>query len=152
MSQIGKKETVLLDFIESLGALEWRRYQSRIQDEWVNDHFEKVDRSKYPPYTSFRFKEENPEVVVLLEEAIKSYKGAVQWSMISQKKEYGSGVNRCILPKYIEELSKKMESGTHAINEYVSEYSPDFGPMAYDDLQSLTKHVREVFKNAGYDV
>ena len=96
--------------------------------------------------------EENPEVVVLLEEAIKSYKGEVQWSMISQKKEYGSGVNRCILPKYIEELGKKMESVTHVINEYVSDYCPDFGPMAYDDLHSLTKHVRSVFKNAGYDV
>lgn len=41
MFQIGKKETVLLDFLESLGSLEWRRYQSRIQDEWINDHLKR---------------------------------------------------------------------------------------------------------------
>lgn len=55
MFPIGKKETILLDFIGSLGKLEWLHYQSRIEDEWINDHFEKIDRSKYPPYTSFRF-------------------------------------------------------------------------------------------------
>ena len=152
MFPIGKKETILLDFIGSLGELEWLHYQSRIQDEWVNDHFEKVDRSKYPPYTSFRFKEENPEVVVLLEEAINSYKGEIQWSMISQKKEYGSGVNRCILPKYIEELGKEMDSGTRKINEYIESHHPDFAPTAYDDLVGLADHMRSVFKNAGYDV
>lgn len=107
MFQIGKKETVLLDFIESLGTLEWRRYQSRIQDEWVNDHFEKVDRSKYPPFTSFRFKEENPEVVVLLEEAIKSYKGVVQWSMISKKKNMVQGLIDVSYLNILKSLVKK---------------------------------------------
>lgn len=42
MFPIGKKETILLDFIGSLGKLEWLHYQSRIEDEWINDHFEKL--------------------------------------------------------------------------------------------------------------
>lgn len=42
MFPIGTKETILLDFIGSLGELEWLHYQSRIQDESIIDHFEKL--------------------------------------------------------------------------------------------------------------
>ncbi|MBP2851825.1 hypothetical protein [Dickeya oryzae] len=152
MFQIGKKETVLLDFLESLGALEWRRYQSRIQNEWINDHFEKVDRSKYPPYTSFRYEKEDSRIIKLLEDAIKSYRGEVQWVMISQKKEYGSGINRCILPKYVEDIKEKIGTDTRKVNEYIIDHSPSFGPNAHEDLLELTKHIKSIFKNAGYDV
>ena len=104
MFPIGKKETILLDFIGSLGKLEWLHYQSRIEDEWINDHFEKIDRSKYPPYTSFRFEKEVPEVIALLEDAIQSYKGKVEWCMTHHPKEYGTGVNHRILPTFVKNL------------------------------------------------
>lgn len=45
-----------------------------------------------------------------------------------------------------------MDSNTRKVNEYVSENSPNFGPIAYDDLVGLTDHIRLVFKNAGYNV
>jgi hypothetical protein len=38
MFPIGKK-AILLDFIGSLGKLEWLHYQSRIEDEWINEPF-----------------------------------------------------------------------------------------------------------------
>lgn len=152
MFQIGKKETVLLDFLESLGSLEWRRYQSRIQDEWINDHFEKVDRSQYPPYTSFRYEKEEPRIISLLEDAIKSYKGKVEWVMISQRKEYGSGINRCILPKYVVDIMGKIGTDTRKVNEYIIHHVPDFGFNAHEDLLEFTKHIKSVFKYSGYDV
>ncbi|MGY6232200.1 hypothetical protein ACXGPA_17700 [Enterobacter asburiae] len=149
MFPIGKKETILLDFIGSLGKLEWLHYQSRIEDEWINDHFEKIDRSKYPPYTSFRFEKEVPEVITLLEDAIQSYKGKVEWCMTHHPKEYGTGVNHRILPTFVKNL--RVSEGMEDVNEYIENHYPDFGPIAYDDLVGLTEHVQSVFKNAGYD-
>lgn len=75
MFPIGTKETILLDFIGSLGKLEWLHYQSRIQDEWINDHFEKINRSKYPPYSSFRFENELSEVIYLWRMQLSHIKG-----------------------------------------------------------------------------
>lgn len=86
MFPIGTKETILLDFIGSLGELEWLHYQSRIQDEWIIDHFEKVDRSNYSPYSSFRFENELPEVILLMEDAIELYIGTVEWCMAHHPK------------------------------------------------------------------
>ena len=150
MFPIGEKETILLDFIGSLGKLQWLHYQSRVQDEWVNDHFEKVDRSKYPPFSSFRFENELPEVVLLMEHAIESYKGKVEWCMTHHPKEYGSGINHRILPTFVEKL--KHTKSAEEVNIYMEKYYPDFGPTAYDDLVGLTEHIRFVFKNSGYDV
>lgn len=34
-----------------------------------------------PPYSSFRFENELPEVILLMEDAIESYLGKVEWCM-----------------------------------------------------------------------
>lgn len=150
MFPIGTKETILLDFIGSLGKLEWLHYQSRIQDEWINDHFEKINRSKYPQYSSFRFENELPEVILLMEDAIGSYKGKVEWCMTHHPKKYGSGINHRIFPTFVERL--RHIKSTQDVNHYIEKYYPEFGPIAYDDLAGLTEHIRLVFKNSGYDV
>lgn len=150
MFPIGKKETILLDFVGSLGELEWLHYQSRIQEEWIDGHFNNVDRSKYPPYTSFRFKKEAPEIIELLVKAVQSYKGKVEWCMTHHPKEYGSGVNHRIFPIFVKNL--RDSKGMQDVNEYIESHYPDFGPTAYDDLVGLADHMRSVFKNAGYDV
>ncbi|HHQ4311233.1 TPA: hypothetical protein ACSP7Z_001858 [Serratia fonticola] len=151
MTMQDKVERVLLDVLSKLGTLEWKRYQKRYPEMWVGDHFEIVDHSSYPPFTSFRFKDEDPRIIEMLESALNSYKGILQWVMISQKKEYGPGINRCILPVYVKELRDNLDD-FQKVDEYISRHKPDFGPLAYEDLKSLTQHVRSVLKDAGIDV
>ncbi|MEQ1963120.1 hypothetical protein ABLB69_08085 [Xenorhabdus khoisanae] len=151
MSTSNKTERVLLDLISKLGPLEWKRYQQRYPDMWMNGHFEPTDHSSYPPFTSFRFKNEDPKIIKILEYALASYKGKYQWVMISQKKEYGTGINRCILTKYIKELRENTDE-IHKVDEYVARHEPDFGPLAYDDLINLTEHVKTVLNASGIHV
>lgn len=146
-----KTERVLLDLISKLGLLEWKRYQQRYPDTWVDGHFENVDHSSYPPFTSFRFKNEDPKIIEILGNALESYEGKLQWVMIGQKKEYGTGINRCILTKYIKELRDEVEED-YNIDEYVAKHEPDFAPLAYDDLISLTEHIKTILNTAGIHV
>lgn len=111
------------------------------------------DRSARPPATSFRFKNEDPNIIELLQKAIDSYKGMLQWVMDGQKKEYGHGINWVIYPKHVPEMkNKSIKVYKLPVEKYMAEYEPDFGPLAYDDLKSLTQHVRSVLKDAGIDV
>ncbi|MGM3225996.1 hypothetical protein [Dickeya zeae] len=148
---MNREDRCLLSVIEKIGNLEWKRYSERYPEIWNNDHFERTDCSNIPPSTSFRFKEENPNVIKLLREALDSYKGRLQWSLIEQPKEYTEGVNRCIMPKYVKEIREKRHE-TFEVYDYISEHSPEFGLMAYEDLVGLADHVRLVFKDAGYDM
>ncbi|WP_447873928.1 hypothetical protein [Serratia fonticola] len=144
----------LFTVIEKLGDLEWQRCHSRYpvfkfkgQDEFMED------RSARPPATSFRFKNEDPNIIELLQKAIDSYKGKLQWVMDGQKKEYGHGINRVIYPKHVHEMKNKaIKVYKLPVEKYMAEYEPDFGPLAYEDLKSLTQHVRSVLKDAGIDV
>ncbi|GKX45538.1 hypothetical protein [Pectobacterium carotovorum] len=148
---MNRQDRCLLSVIEKLGELEWKRYRERYPEIWNNDHFERADCSNIPPSTSFRFKEENLHVINLLKEALDSYKGRLQWSMIDQPKKYTEGVNRCIMPTYVKELREKKDE-TFEVYDYISEHLPEFGLIAYEDLVGLADHVRLAFKNAGYDV
>lgn len=144
----------LYDVISKLGEIEWRRIPSRYPSfKFKNMPEFSEDRSSVPPATSFRFANENDEVIILLGKAVKSYHGALKWILISQKKEYGKGTNRCILPEYVNKKRDYAWSEFQlTIDKYMEKYEPDFGPVAYEDLVGLASHVRSVFRNAGYDV
>ncbi|AIR62533.1 hypothetical protein LH23_18285 [Cedecea neteri] len=144
----------LYDVISKLGDIEWRRIPSRYPSFKFKSTPEfSEDRSSRPPATSFRFSNENDQIIALLEKAVNSYCGILKWTLISQKKEFGEGVNRCILPEYV---NKKRDFAWSEFqltaDKYMEKYEPDFGPIAYEDLVGLAMHVRAVFKNAGYDV
>lgn len=77
----------LYDVISKLGEIEWRRIPSRYPSfKFKNMPEFSEDRSSVPPATSFRFANENDEIIILLEKAIKSYHGTLKWILISQKK------------------------------------------------------------------
>lgn len=144
----------LYDVISKLGDIEWRRIPSRYPTfKFKNTPEFSEDRSFLPPATSFRFANENNEIIMLLEKAVKSYKGMLKWILISQQKEYGKGVNRCILPEYVNNKRDFAWAEFQlTVDKYMEKYEPDFGPVAYEDLIGLASHVRSVFNNAGYDV
>lgn len=150
MRPIGKNETALLDVIGSISELEWLHYQDRYPDTWVDDHFEKTDRSKLPPHTSFRFKKDNPVVISILREAIGSYKGKLEWCMTEHPKEYGSGINYRILPKFVKELRDRKD--ILVVNKYIGIFHPEFSSIAYEDLILLAAHVRMKFESYGFSI
>ncbi|MBW7981805.1 hypothetical protein [Enterobacillus tribolii] len=149
-----EKGRELISVIEKLGEIEWQRCHSRYPVFRFKDQKEFTeDRSTRPPATSFRFKNEDPQIINLLQHAINSYKGKLQWIMDSQKKEYGSGINRVIYPKHVHDMKHKaIQIYKMPVEKYMALYEPEFGPIAYDDLVDLTKHVIFTLRNSGIDI
>lgn len=144
----------LYEVIDKLGDIEWRRIPSRYPVFKFKGKPEFTeDRSTRPPATSFRFAEENNDIIALLENAVKSYDGRLKWVLISRKKEYGNGINRCVLTEHVNKIKDYAWSEFKLTPEqYIEKYEPDFGKLAYEDLVGLAEHVSLMFKNAGYDI
>jgi len=146
-SHIKEKEGELLNLIEHLShGLEWRKFQARRVKVAVGDTFQEMDRSGYPPFISFRFKNEDSHLVDRLQKAIEGYKGTVEWIMIAHEREGLPKRNWMICPKVLWEargiaLERGLSSG-----EYMAERHPEFGPIAYDDLCDLTQYMRSNFE------
>lgn len=142
--------SILLNFISKLDELEWKKYQQRYPYTFIDNQLKKVDHSSYPPFTSFRFKNENLKVINMLNQAINSYQGDVEWVLTSTKREYRNGVNHCILTKYVHDMKESMKKTNKVnipIDSYISEIMPQFGPVAYNDLINLAKHIECFFIN-----
>ncbi|WP_109407905.1 hypothetical protein [Proteus genomosp. 4] len=141
--------SILLKFISKLDELEWKKYQHRYPYILISNKLEIIDHSSYPPFTSFRFKNKNPKIIEMLTQAISSYQGDVDWVLISKKREYCKGINYCILTKYVQdkkEKMKKINKTTYSVDQYIAENMPQFGPIAYNDLVNLTKHIEYFFR------
>lgn len=145
-SDLAKKESFpLLDFIESLGETEWRRcinsqYSVKEYGVWVIR-----DQSAHPPRVSFRFKQENPEIIARLRSAVESYKGKVKWILDEHKREGFPGTNWTIGPIRLWEVWECARKLDMAPSQYLAEYEPEFGPIAYEDIAGLTEHIRQAF-------
>jgi hypothetical protein len=144
MSTVTPPEGELLELIESLGSLAWRRYQQRYPLTWIDNKFQTADRSAFPPTTSFRFEKEDKAVISLIKNALENYKGNIEWVLGEHKRINLPGTNWVICPKrFWEILSTSLQTGISA-NEYMAKNEPSFGPMAYADLISLTAYLRTV--------
>ena len=99
MSEIKGRE--LLDFIEKLGELAWAKFETRHPSITVKESLPSTeDRSDRPPYTSFGFEHENPEIVERLRDAVENYQGNVEWVMEGhQRVSFPDTTNWTILPK-----------------------------------------------------
>lgn len=143
----------LLNVIEKIGTLAWYKFQTRYPlIEIKNKPKFTEDRSSYPPYTSFRFEHEDANIIQLLQNAIDSYDGKVEWVLHGQKKEYGSGINRVILPKKLHDAKEKANAEGVAVGKYMAENQPNFGPVAYEDLINLAEHVKIVLKKNNIEI
>lgn len=143
--------SVLLNLISQLGELEWKRYQQRYPSMYIDGKLQEVDHTSYPPFTSFRFKNENHKIIQLITNYLKSYKGQIEWVIVHTKKEYGSGINHCILPKYVNDLKFKLGENNkkHTVYKYIAANFPSFGKKAYIDLMNLTHYLNCKFKKEG---
>ncbi|MHA6572570.1 hypothetical protein [Pseudomonas yamanorum] len=145
VTRILDSEGELLNILHDLGALEWRKYRQRNPEVWVGDHFEREDRSRFPPYIAFRFEKENEYVISTLNEVVGSYVGLISWVLIGFERYASSGMNWVIEPVYIKEVEAKAKSLGLSSESYLAKYEPEFGSIAFEDLARLTKHIRKKF-------
>jgi hypothetical protein len=141
---IANPEGALLNLIESLGSLAWRKYQQRYPLVWIDNRFQKIDASGEPPFTSFRFEKEDEALISWIKDALQNYKGSIDWVLGEHKRTPLPGTNWIICPKrYWEILPTALEAGMSA-GEYMAKYEPSFGPVAYEDLERLTAYLRSI--------
>lgn len=144
---IAAQEGQLLNLIEEMGSLAWRKYQQRFPEVWMNNRFEREDHSGYPPFISFRFENEDPEVIARLKLAVESFKGAVDWVMGEHKRINAPGTNWIICPKRFWEIDDFILTPGMSAGQYMAEHEPLFGPVAYEDLLVLTAYLSDVFQS-----
>ncbi|EJZ58767.1 hypothetical protein I1A_003098 [Pseudomonas fluorescens R124] len=109
----------------------------------MGDHFEREDRSRFPPYIAFRFEKENEYVVSILNEVIGSYNGLISWVLIGCERYASSGMNWVVEPAYIKEVEAKAKSLGYSSESYLAKYEPEFGSIAFEDLVGLTEYIRK---------
>ncbi len=139
-SEISDKEGRLLNFIEKLGPLVWRKYQQRYPSVWMKDHAEIVDRSSFPPYVAFRFRHESQEIVEILRGLIGSYTGKLRWCLESHLRINMSSRNWLIVPEDVALAKQYLMDDSITVYEYFAKEFPLFGPLAYNELDNLTNH------------
>lgn len=127
--------------IEQVAELEWRKFQARLVEIVLKTgEIHREDNSRIPPFTSFRFKDEDPALVEKLRSAVANYKGTVTWHMFGHQRLTLPGTNWIIRPTFVEEVIS--EAGGEDWGSYIVERYPGFAPIAYADLLGLTKYVR----------
>ncbi|MBW8314509.1 MAG: hypothetical protein K0M67_07895 [Thiobacillus sp.] len=145
MVPISVSEGTLLNLIESLGSLAWRKYQQRYSQAWIDNKFQTVDDSKRPPFISFRFEEEDEAVIAQIKNALENYKGSVDWVLGKHDRAPLPGTNWTICPKRFWEIQPIALDAGMSAGEYMAKHEPGFGPTAYADLVALTAYFSSVF-------
>ncbi len=145
VTRVLDSEGELLNILHDLSALEWRKYRQRNPEVWMGDHFEREDRSRFPPYIAFRFKKENEYVISTLKEVVGSYIGLISWVLIGCERYASSGMNWVVEPVYIKEVEAKAQSLGLSSESYLAKYEPEFGSIAFEDLDGLTEYIRKKF-------
>lgn len=135
----------LLNLIESLGSLAWRKYQQRYPQVWIENKFQIVDHSGFPPFISFRFDKEDVVLIARIKTALDNYKGSVDWVLGEHDRTPLPGTNWIICPKRFWEIqSTALDIGMSA-GEYMAAHEPNFGLVAYADLEVMTAYLCSIF-------
>ncbi|MHA6885008.1 hypothetical protein [Ralstonia pseudosolanacearum] len=144
MEKIEGREIV--DFVEVLGELAWAKFETRRPTFSIKDSPSFCeDRSCYPPYAVFRFRDERDEVIERLKLGVSDYKGGVEWVMVGHKRYGLPGTNWMICPRRLLEVEDLARSKNITAGGYMAQFEPDFGPVAYDDVINLVGHLRAIF-------
>jgi hypothetical protein len=132
----------LLEFVKTLGDLEWAKFQARRPVIVMEGSTTVEDRSAHPPFTSFRFKNEDDAVIRKLQWVIAAYHGQVAWKMVHHDRSPLLGKNWTISPQVVEDLREEASSLGVPVWTICAQRMPEFGPTAYRDLLRLVEHVK----------
>lgn len=136
----------LLNIIEKISPLEWRRYKKRYYKLKVDKQSEEKDSLNESPFIAFRFEKESKEVIDKLKLLINNYRGKVEWEIYAHKREPLPGTNWVIRPLRISQVTALAEKIGLDPVEYLAKKEPEFGQVAFDDLNDLTKYIQDNFR------
>lgn len=142
MNDVQAQGNELLEFVKTLGELDWAKFQARRPTIAIQGSTAVEDRSAQPPYTSFRFQNEDPAVTEKLREAVASYRGEVRWVMTGHDRSPLPGTNWTVAPQQVEALQEEASSLGLSARALVEQRMPEFGPKAFEDLLGLVRHVK----------
>ncbi|WP_454689012.1 hypothetical protein [Achromobacter aloeverae] len=134
----------LCGVIEEFYALEWKRYQARVVNMVLgNGETYYRDNTRIPPFTTVRFRGEEPRFAEELKSAVESYKGKVAWRVAGHRRVSLPGTNWVVSPVFpgLTETGE-MSPDTPEQRHSLLESHPWFAEIAYADLLGLAAHVR----------
>lgn len=137
------EEIELLDFLNSLSSLAWRKFQKKRVQLWRGGKLEVADCSAFPPFFSFRFRTENSELIQKLRLAVSSYEGQVSWILAEHKRIGLPGTNFIICPTEYWKIKEKDEGESVSVGERMANENPLFGLSARSDIGKLKEHLKK---------
>ncbi|MEI2453737.1 hypothetical protein [Lysobacter firmicutimachus] len=143
MSKNLAKGDEIVSLLREVSELDWARNSfSRVVYRAAQGEVAE-DRSAEPPYTSFRFKSEQPGLLEALGRAVKSYTGKVDWVLVSHDRSPSAGINWTICPKLTVGLDAEIRSSGLTVQQYFRERMPEFGVSAYEDMVDFVAYLRQ---------
>jgi len=138
--RIQRPEGELLNVLEDLGALAWRRYGSRIAQTWNGREF--VDVPGGLPWVAFRFAQEDDATMKRLDAAVSSYEGHERWLLIAHIRDSLPGTNWEICLERTGLLKRQAANVNLPVWQYLERVDPGYLDLAYEDFNGLTAHVK----------
>jgi len=137
---------ILLNEIDRISPLVWRKFRARYSNFWKDGNFEIVDQTSFPPYVSFRFATENIELLDKLVSVISEYDGYTKWSMVGFRRNVLPGRNWVISPEIVAKKREELGDLKSVDSYFLSEF-PDFSSPAYSDLNKLSGYIKYNFSD-----
>jgi hypothetical protein len=131
--------------IEKFGDVEWYKYGPNIN---------KDDAESNPPVIVWRYKEKDERRDQLIVDAVESFKGSIEWTIVFHDRERLPGRNWWIAPKRYKEF---LDGFKHNPDVFISARGafaaaePEVGEIANREIEQLAKHIKE-FVQAGLSV
>ena len=145
MSRILANGSEILDLLKGKSELDWAR-NSFSQVAYSTAEGEVTeDRSSEPPYTSFRFKSDQSELLEVIKHALSCYKGRVEWALFAHDRSPSVGINWTICPKLTVDLDAEIRRSGLTVQQYFKTQAPEFGVLAYEDMVDLVAFLRQAF-------
>jgi len=131
----------IINLLLGFSELDWAKFESRMVKIEIRNGVIEEDRSTHPPYSSFRLKHEDTQLLEALSRAVITYSGAIEWVLVSHSRSPLPGTNWCICPKEVELKRPLAVQQGITVSQYFITNSPSFGPKAYEDMLPLAEHM-----------
>ncbi|MDD0967787.1 MULTISPECIES: hypothetical protein [Pseudomonas] len=140
ISRIQHPEGELLNILQDLGALDWRRFGPRIAQTWNGREFE--DAPGGLPWVAFRFAHEEDAVMKRLEAAVSSYEGLERWLLIAHVRESLPGTNWVVCLERSSLHNRQAANANLPVWQFLEQRNPGYVDLVYEDFNRLTAHVK----------
>lgn len=140
VSRIQLPEGELLNVLDDLGALAWRRYGSRKAQTWNGCEFVEVPIGL--PWVAFRFAQEDEATMKRLEAAVSSYEGPERWLLIAHIRAPLTGTNWMVCLERSGLFKRQAANANLPVWQYLERVDPGYLRLAFEDFNGLTAHVK----------